>query len=394
METVTTSPRCACRKRDRRVDSVALLGVRMDDASCDAGFLSALHEEDLEAHNALLDTRQSAEEGTTAPLNDDLGYTEGSTSLIARRLQRAPDLDPPTMQLDDKRFSLGSSAGSEREESGLHTPGLPLSLPPFRRPLGLTVATPSSTTTSIGTRRFTMSPRTPEPDRGEFRFIPGDIEVAVILFDFDGTLTASPGQNAKRSNKQDELQQRAPMLAPRLRQLREHGIMLGIISKSSELTISGALHGSGLHEHFNVPLVSNASSLEGKAGLIDGLLKGSLRHLGPESQRRVMLIDDDVFELDRARERGIHTYAAPKEGGLQEEDFDTLFACLGLRPRASEVPSDTSPQNLFSPLSARSSPLRSSLSGDHASAWSRSHSIPETHAGLAAPECQGSIDLR
>lgn len=31
-------------------------------------------------------------------------------------------------------------------------------------------------------------------------------------------------------------------------------------------------------------------------------------------------MDDDLLELDRARQRGLQTYAAPEDGGLQEED--------------------------------------------------------------------------
>lgn len=58
--------------------------------------------------------------------------------------------------------------------------------------------------------------------------------VAVIFFDFDGTLTATPGDRAARRTKQLELCERAAMLAPRLKSLCADGASLGIISKSTE----------------------------------------------------------------------------------------------------------------------------------------------------------------
>lgn len=175
------------------------------------------------------------------------------------------------------------------------------------------------------------------PNRDDLKLICGD--VGVILFDFDGTLTASPGNIALRAGKQAELRERATLLAPRLQSLREANVTLGIISKSTENTIRTALDAAGLADYFNGPLLGKATGLEGKAGHIEDLVRdGPLRHLGPEGWRRTVLVDDDLRELDRARAAGIQTFAAPSCGGLQTEDFDELFQLLGLGPAAPERP--------------------------------------------------------
>jgi len=193
-----------------------------------------------------------------------------------------------------------------------------------------------------------MVPDTPDPQRCDMKLIAGD--VAAIMFDFDGTLTASPGDHAQRSRKQIELLERSPLLAPRLKRLRESGIILGIISKSSECTIRGALQEAGLTELFNGPLIFKAVGLEGKAGFINDLVQHErFNWCGPSDIARVLLVDDDVRELDRARQRGIQTYASPSDGGLQEEDFDQIFAGLGLRPRS---PGRASPPRHWSPALA------------------------------------------
>lgn len=206
----------------------------------------------------------------------------------------------------------------------------PASYQNAKRP-NLFIATPSP----CSSRAFACIPTTstPLPDRETLKMIAGDVKV--IFFDFDGTLTASPGDQALRCRKQTELCARAPLLASRLLALREAGIMLGIISKSTEKTINGALHSAGLAELFNGPLFAKAVSFDGKAGFIEEFVHGNSCHdfpdsLRPDSLHRVMLVDDDVFELDRARLRGIQTYAAPIEGGLQEQDFDQIFLGLGL----------------------------------------------------------------
>jgi len=176
--------------------------------------------------------------------------------------------------------------------------------------------------------------------------------VAAVLFDFDGTLTATPGDalgNAggkcgQRGLREAELCARASLLAPRLRALREAGIILGIISKSSEATIHLALQSAGLKEHFQGPILGAAIGLEGKAGFITELVvSGSFQHLGGCGD--VLLVDDDVRELDRARSCGIQTFPAPLQGGLQECDFAELFEFLGLEaqpsPAAESTPADT-----------------------------------------------------
>lgn len=184
------------------------------------------------------------------------------------------------------------------------------------------------------------TPGTPLPQAWEFKCITGS--VAAILFDFDGTLTATPGEHAFRSQKHVEIRERAPLLAPRLKALRDAGICLGIISKSSELTIRCALSEAGLMELFDGPLVANAVGFEGKAGFIEELIRtGALPQLGPEGNSKVLLVDDDVRELVRARQCGIQTYAAPKDGGLQKADFDEIFCGLGLQmdgAAASQAP--------------------------------------------------------
>merc|ERR1719272_71631 len=207
----------------------------------------------------------------------------------------------------------------------------------IRRPRSLNLATPSSSS-SMSLKRL-LTPGTPQPDRSDLKLISGD--VGAVFFDFDGTLTASPGDRAQRCRKQVELSERAPLLAPRLKALREAGIILAIISKSSEATIVNALECAGLRELFDGPLTAKAVGLEGKAGFIEEICRrGCLHHLGAE--QRALLVDDDVRELDRARVRGIQTYAAPKEGGLQDEDFEEIFAGLGIGSGLRRQPSSVS----------------------------------------------------
>jgi len=197
--------------------------------------------------------------------------------------------------------------------------------PSVRRPRCLNLTTPSSAS-SMSYKRL-LTPGTPQPERCDLNLISGD--VGAVFFDFDGTLTASPGDRAQRCRKQVELRERAPLLAPRLKALREAGMVLAIISKSSEATILGALECAGLKDLFDGPVIGKAIGLEGKAGYIEDMCcRGCLHHIG--MQQRALLVDDDVRELDRARLKGIQTYPAPKEGGLQEEDFDEMFAGLGM----------------------------------------------------------------
>jgi len=178
-----------------------------------------------------------------------------------------------------------------------------------------------------------LSPGTPTPNREEFRHI--EFGVTLVMFDFDGTLTATPGDLAARPQKQAELQQRAVMLGPCLQALQEAGATLGIISKSTENTVRDAVQAAGLSAHFQGPIVGKAVSFEGKAGIIDDLAqKGALigfQSAGLVEQaacHRVLLVDDDVMELARARCAGLQTYAAPPMGGLQEQDFEVMRTAI------------------------------------------------------------------
>lgn len=199
-----------------------------------------------------------------------------------------------------------------------------------RARLSLAIATPQS---GRSIYNFSPTPRTPDPFREDMKLLRGDVHC--IFFDFDGTLTATPGEKALRQcQKTAELCERAPMLAPALQALQDRNILLGIISKSTEFTIRTSLEASGLLEFFTGPIVGKAVSLEGKAGMIEDMVaSGRLGNLGADSLeaslRRILFIDDDIRELDRARGRGIQTYPAPVEGGMQDQDFVDIFCGLG-----------------------------------------------------------------
>jgi len=184
-----------------------------------------------------------------------------------------------------------------------------------------------------------VSVSTPNPRRSDQKRLLGNI--SAFIFDFDGTLTATPGDRAARKYKIMELTERAPLLQPWLRELRNAGITLCIMSKSTQSTIQAALEAAGLGGLFDGPVLGQAVGLEGKAGFIEELcLSGGLAHLGPDAMNRVLLVDDDVHELMRASERGIQTFPAPEDGGLQEDDLSELFEGLGLRPPAAACQAD------------------------------------------------------
>lgn len=174
-----------------------------------------------------------------------------------------------------------------------------------------------------------------QPDRGDLSAIDGAVEV--IFFDFDGTLTETPGTRASHASKMAELMGRTPLLRPRLQRLREADIILGVVSKSTEQTVSTALQETGLMEFFNGPIVGKAAQLDGKAGIIQALFEegGTLAHLGSEAWEKALLIDDDISELVWARDIGMQTFAAPAQGGLQADDFQELFRSLGLEGEQS-----------------------------------------------------------
>mmetsp|Transcript_2307 Transcript_2307/g.6833 ORF Transcript_2307/g.6833 Transcript_2307/m.6833 type:complete len:373 (-) Transcript_2307:291-1409(-) len=248
---------------------------------------------------------------------------EGAPRLMLNIPPRRSSTTRLSPSLSPEGGTEGDASPESRPASGLRRPRLALKTP-----------------TSCRTPHYVLSPTTPDPMRSDLVFLTGD--VGAILFDFDGTLTASPGDAAQRCQKQVELVERAPMLAPRLRALHEAGFVLGIISKSSRMTIDSALQEARLAEYFTGPLLGKAVGFEGKAGFIADLVEvGELHDLGVSRACRVLLVDDDVRELERARAHGIQTYAAPRTGGLQEEDFDAIFAHLGL-------------QALTTPSSARS----------------------------------------
>lgn len=201
--------------------------------------------------------------------------------------------------------------------------------PPQRqrtRSINLGLLTPQSTSSSR--HRVVLTPRTPDPIRNDLKLLRD--RVSVIFFDFDGTLTATPGNLVVRqSQKAAELLERASLIAPHLTALRNAGILLGIISKSTENTVRTALQAAGLSEFFTGPVVGKAVGLEGKVGFIEELAASGT--LGASTKlQHVLLVDDDVRELDRARMKGVQTWPAPAEGGLQTEDFDAIFTCLGV----------------------------------------------------------------
>ncbi|CAE8643254.1 unnamed protein product [Polarella glacialis] len=279
------------------------------------------------------DSSQGEQE--TRPRQGELG------GLALRRQRRRP---PSMTEFASSPPVIRTECSPDMSRDGMMFSGS------IRRPRSLNLATPSSCA-SLSFRHGSFTPGTssPDPNRHELKLVTGD--VGCVFFDFDGTLTASPGETAQRCRKQVELRERAPMLRPRLQVLREAGLILGIISKSSELTICAALREAGLAELFDGPVLGKAVGFDGKAGFIEELvLEGELQHLGPDGQSRVLLVDDDLRELERARQRGIHVFAAPKDGGLQEEDFDEIFACLGLCATQT-LPSASSS---FTPASGRS----------------------------------------
>lgn len=202
-----------------------------------------------------------------------------------------------------------------------------------RRPMMLSLSGSLSSLKASLTDPDAFRPDTPLPERIDYRNITGRVDV--IMFDFDGTLTATPGDRQVRSRKRAEICERASLLQPRLQALREAGCQLGIISKSTELTIRDALLAGGLAGFFDAPIVAKAIGFEGKVGFIQDLARrGALRRPGDKrpgpAAHRILLVDDDVLELERANAGGLQTYAAAAEGGLREQDFDAILESLRL----------------------------------------------------------------
>jgi len=217
------------------------------------------------------------------------------SSCLAKRRRGAP----PALSLDV------ASESSSRQ--------------PSRRP-SLQLDSPSSQPWDSGS---------PLPDRHGLKCIAGRVDA--VFFDFDGTLTATPGPSAMRSTKREQLVERSAMLRPWLQHLVDAGLTLGIISKSSSSSLNDSLESAGLANLFRGPILPKAIGFEGKAGFIEELVQSErLPGIEPDCFNRVLLIDDDVLELDRCREKNIQTYAAPSDGGLQDDDFEEIFHALGL----------------------------------------------------------------
>eukprot|EP00927_Polykrikos_kofoidii_P033517 TRINITY_DN28344_c0_g1_i1.p1 TRINITY_DN28344_c0_g1~~TRINITY_DN28344_c0_g1_i1.p1 ORF type:complete len:422 (-),score=44.19 TRINITY_DN28344_c0_g1_i1:109-1374(-) len=247
---------------------------------------------------------------------------------------------PPVLNGDDAddNLPLLSGSGDQRNMGLSFAGGAQRTMP---RPLNSPESVAGENRQLPCMIELASPPSTPLPDRSHFKSL--DFGICVIFFDFDGTLTATPGDRAARVSKLSEMKDRASMLGQRLRALREAGITIGIISKSTEGTIRDALAGAGLEDIFDAPIVGKAVGFEGKAGFIEDMIrKGALRHLGGRGldaspsklavTRRVLLVDDDLLELQRARVRGIQTFAAPAEGGLREEDLDYIVTSVKTSP--------------------------------------------------------------
>lgn len=242
-----------------------------------------------------------------------------------------PDSDemPPAVQEASQQFALIPQlvALSSRSTAGSSTP-------PQRvreRAINLGLSTPTPQSCASNPHRFpssiwNTSPRTPDPARDDLKLLSGD--VSVVFFDFDGTLTATPGVLANRhATKSAELCERKPLLSPQFKKLRDRGIVLGIISKSTEFTVRTALEAAGLADFFDGPIVGKAVGLEGKAGFIEEMVSSNILPVHENAGlQRIMLVDDDVHELQRAAQIGVQTWPAPPEGGLQLSDFEQILA--------------------------------------------------------------------
>eukprot|EP00928_Gymnodinium_smaydae_P053368 TRINITY_DN37376_c0_g1_i1.p1 TRINITY_DN37376_c0_g1~~TRINITY_DN37376_c0_g1_i1.p1 ORF type:complete len:389 (+),score=50.87 TRINITY_DN37376_c0_g1_i1:27-1169(+) len=324
-----------------------------------------------------------------------------SSSSCSRGVGSLPPPRPPSRHLEDSP-ALRPPAPSLWGEGDVDIQGSSLRRPwtdavSKRRPQALSLSSGS-----IGSLKACLSDPviapldSPAPDRNTFRKQPRG--VAVVIFDFDGTLTATPGHRASRGSKATELRARANLLGPRLAALRDAGAMLGIISKSTEVTVRDALASAGLAAHFDGPIVGKAVGFEGKAGFIMSLLaQGALSQApraagsgrGRGSPEHILLVDDDVLELERAAARGIQVYGAPADGGLVDDDLQAIVASVrkplstlppALRGAAGRRPLPQLPGSRGGSVCAAGRLAGSTLSPLRRTAWRRGGSLIQGRA--------------
>lgn len=155
--------------------------------------------------------------------------------------------------------------------------------------------------------------------------------VKIIFFDFDGTLTNTPG--GEGANPLRELKERTPLLTKYLTLLGEAGILVGILSKRRTDDLRSYLATTKLTRFFTTTVEVPTSSLGGKVSEIQKELEG--KYLVDEN---AALVDADYDELKLARGAGVHTYPAPKQGGLTESDFEAIMHMIGVWPHRCPVP--------------------------------------------------------
>lgn len=261
---------------------------------------------------------------------------EPQTAQTARKLCNRMSSDAEPVSCDAKiRISLASALQSpqlncespDKENTVVTRKTRRVTTPMFLR-------TPSETSTPRVLRDLECV-GTPEPPRADLKAVKG--EVRVVYFDFDGTLTATPGPacggggvgGGHAARASSELCERKRLLEPFLEALcsEEGGCALGIISKSTKNTIQRALREAGLEKYFKAPLVDKAVGFEGKAGFLEDLISESQSTSFPaDKMHQVLLVDDDLRELARASAKGAQTFPAPPEGGLQKVDLVELLS--------------------------------------------------------------------
>jgi hypothetical protein len=240
------------------------------------------------------------------------------TNVPKIRISLAGDAQPDGYESPDKENATVATRKTRR-----------VTTPMFLR-------TPSETSTPRVFRDLS-----PEPQRADLKAVKG--EVRVVYFDFDGTLTATPGAacgggfgGGHAARASSELCERKRLLEPFLEALcsEQGGCALGIISKSTKNTIQRALMEAGLEKYFKAPLVDKAVGFEGKVGFLEELVsEGQATAFLADQMHQVLLVDDDLRELTRASAKGVQTFPAPSDGGLQKVDLVEILT-LTLGPSA------------------------------------------------------------